>query len=71
MNNKQYYLAERNNYFFGKLMTVRDFESEQTYMNSKRKLNNKMMGGSGIVSGLDVILVDNRTFSLESGMALD
>ena len=71
MNNKQYYLAERNNYFFGKLMTVRDFESEQMYMNSKRKLNNKMMGGSGIVSGLDVILVDNKTFSLESGMALD
>ena len=71
MNNKQYYLAERNNYFFGKLMTVRDFESEQAYMNSKRKLNNKMMGGSGIVSGLDVILVDNKTFSLESGMALD
>ena len=30
-----------------------------------------MMGGSGIVSGLDVILVDNKTFSLESGMALD
>ena len=71
MKNKQYYLAQRNNYFFGKLMTVRDFESEQNYVNSKRRLNNKMMGGSGIVSGLDVILVDNKTFSLEPGMALD
>ena len=71
MKNKQYYLAQRNNYFFGKLMTVRDFESEQNYFNSKRRLNNKMMGGSGIVSGLDVILVDNKTFSLEPGMALD
>lgn len=71
MENKQYYSCERNNYFFGKLMTVRDFESEQTYMNSKRRLGNRMMGGVGIVSGLDVILVDNKTFSLEPGMALD
>ena len=71
MNNKQYYSCERNNYFFGKLMTVRDFESEQTYMNSKRRLGNRMMGGVGIVSGLDVVLVDNKTFSLEPGMALD
>ena len=28
MKNKQYYSGERNNYFFGKLMTVRDFETE-------------------------------------------
>ena len=36
MNNKQYYSCERNHYFFGKLMTVRDFETEQVYFNSKR-----------------------------------
>lgn len=71
MDNKQYYSCERNNYFFGKLMTVRDFETEQLYFNSKRRLGNKMLNGSGIVSGLDVILVDNKTFSLEAGMALD
>lgn len=71
MKNKQYYSGERNNYFFGKLMTVRDFETEQEYFNSKRRLGNKMLNGAGIVSGLDVILVDNKTFSLETGMALD
>lgn len=71
MNNKQYYSCERNHYFFGKLMTVRDFESEQIYVNSKRRLGNRMLNGVGIVSGLDVILVDNKTFSLEAGMALD
>lgn len=71
MNNKQYYSCERNHYFFGKLMTVRDFETEQVYFNSKRRLGNRMLNGAGIVSGLDVILVDNRTFSLESGMAVD
>lgn len=70
MNNK-YYSCERNHYFFGKLMTVRDFENEQTYFNSKRHLGNRMLNGAGIVSGLDVILVDSRTFSLESGMAID
>lgn len=71
MDNKQYYSCERNHYFFGKLMTVRDFESEQIYFNSKRRLGNRMLNGAGIVSGLDVILVDSRTFSLESGMAID
>lgn len=71
MDNKQYFSCERNNYFFGKLMTVRDFESEQTYVNSKRRLGNKMLCGTGIVSGLDIILTDNKTFSLEPGMALD
>lgn len=70
MNNK-YYSCERNHYFFGKLMTVRDFENEQVYFNSKRQLGNRMLNGAGIVSGLDVILVDSRTFSLESGMAID
>lgn len=71
MNTKQYYTCERNHYFFGKLMTVRDFESEQVYFNSKRRLGNRMLNGVGIVSGLDLILVDNKTFSLETGMALD
>lgn len=52
-------------------MTVRDFKAEQTYMNSKRRLGNRMLNGAGIVSGLDVILVDNKTFSLETGLALD
>lgn len=38
MNNLQYSSGERNHYFSGKLMTVRDFESEQTYLNDKRRL---------------------------------
>lgn len=71
MNNKQYYKCSRNHYFFGKLMTVRDFQGEQTYFNSKRRLGNRMLNGTGIVSGLNVILVDNKTFSLETGMAID
>ena len=71
MSNNQYYSCERNHYFFGKLMSVRDFETEQNYINSKRRLGNHMLSGSGIVSGLNVILVDNKTISLEAGMAVD
>ncbi|GMB10786.1 MAG: hypothetical protein NkDv07_0710 [Candidatus Improbicoccus devescovinae] len=71
MGNIHYYKPERNNYFFGKLMSVRDFKNEQNYFKSKRHLLTKMLGGIGIISGLAVILIDNRTFSLETGLAID
>lgn len=71
MNNLQYSAGERNRYFYGKLMTPRDFEDEQTYFNDKRRLGNRMLHGAGVVAGLGVLLVDNQTFSLEAGMALD
>jgi len=45
---------ERNNYFFGKLMTVRDFFAEQNYFNQKRWLLNRLIHGWGVVCGLDV-----------------
>lgn len=45
---------ERNNYFYGKLMTVRDFFAEQCYFNEKRWLINRMVHGWGVVCGLDV-----------------
>ncbi len=45
---------ERNNYFYGKLMTVRDFFAEQCYFNEKRWLINRMVNGWGVVCGLDV-----------------
>ncbi len=71
MNQKHYVSGERNHYFFGKLMTVRDFEHEQRYHNHKRRLGNRMLHGAGIVSGLGVFLVDNQSISLERGMAID
>lgn len=45
---------ERNNYFYGKLMTARDFTDEQCYLNEKRWLINRMIHGWGVVCGLDV-----------------
>ena len=44
----------KNNYFYGKLMTVKDFNAEQCYFNGKRHLINRLILGIGIVCGLSV-----------------
>jgi len=45
---------ERNRYFYGKLLTVRDFEIEQSYSIGKDALINRIIHGGGIVCGLEV-----------------
>lgn len=49
MTNRKFYSYERNNYYYGKLLTSRDFQVEQSYINDKRRLMNRLFGGSGIV----------------------
>lgn len=71
MRNRYTYSGDRNRYFTGKLMTARDFEAEQRYMNDRRRLGNRLLHGMGVVSGLNVLLLDGQTFSLEAGMAVD
>ena len=71
MNNRRYYSFERNNYFYGKLLTSRDFEDEQNYMNNKRRLINRVLHGAGIGYGLDVVAVDESSVVIQSGLALD
>jgi len=71
VQNMRLYPLERNRYFYGKLLTVRDFESEQKYFNAKRRLLNRLLHGTGIVSGLQVVRVDDKTVSVEPGVALD
>ncbi|NLW92099.1 MAG: hypothetical protein GXY34_10950 [Syntrophomonadaceae bacterium] len=71
MKNSRYYPHERNRFFYGKLLTVRDFEAEQRYVNDKRRMINRLLHGAGVVCGLQVIAVDEKTISLETGMALD
>lgn len=71
MYNAKMYPFERNHYFYGKLLSVEDFELEQKYMNDKRRLINRFLFGSGVVTGLTVIDVDEQTVSLEAGFALD
>lgn len=67
---------ERNRYFYGKLMTVRDFEMEQSYMNGKRHLINRLVLGDGVVCGLKVAsafdAATNRlNLAISSGVAID
>lgn len=71
MRNRRYFPYERNSFYPGKLLTARDFEAEQRYMNDKRRLLNRLQSGSGIVSGLGVIMADDSSLILQAGCALD
>lgn len=71
MNNHSYFPLERNRYFYGKMLTSRDFEIEQRYFNNKRRLINRTTIGAGVICGLGVYQNDDSSFSVETGMALD
>lgn len=71
MRGSNYFPIERNRYYYGKLLTVRDFEMEQNYFRGKGQLNNRVMQGAGVVCGLGVAAGDSATLLIESGMALD
>jgi len=68
---------ERNRYFYGKLLTVRDFEIEQSYFRGKDALINRIIHGGGIVCGLEVdkdtLKEENGklTIDLSAGVAID
>jgi len=66
-----YFPMERNRYFYGKLLTVRDFEAEQNYAINKRCLLNRVLQGAGVACGLGVTVDNDSTLTIESGMALD
>lgn len=71
MKGSEYFPMERNRYYYGKLLTVRDFEVEQNYFRAKGQLNNRVTRGAGVVCGLGVSAADDATLLIESGMALD
>jgi hypothetical protein len=87
MNNKEHcgicaFVFERNNYYTGKLMTVRDYCAEQSYFNEKRWLINRMINGWGVVCGLDIQRIpvdendlskgyDNEKVRITPGLAID
>lgn len=70
---------KKNAYFYGKLMTVRDFQLEQEYINEKRSLGHRLVHGVGIVCGLELESVgfgtgasaDRLVVSLLPGVAFD
>lgn len=71
MKNTKYFPFERNNYFYGKLLSVDDFRLEQKYGNDKRRMLNRFLYGAGVVTGMNVVGMDDTTILVESGLALD
>ena len=66
-----FFPLERNRYFYGKLLTVRDFEVEQQYTRKNLRLMNRLNAGPGVLCGLGVSASDDSTLLIESGAALD
>jgi hypothetical protein len=67
---------ERNRYFYGKPMTVSDFEAEQRYLIGKQRSVNRLVHGAGVLCGLQVTLptgfsADRPTVEVAEGAALD
>ena len=71
MKNSTLFPFERNKYFYGKLLSVDDFELEQKYFNDKRRVINRYLSGTGVVAGMFVVMVDEQSVSVETGFALD
>lgn len=70
MSNSRLELFKRNRYFYGKLLTVRDFQMEQEYFNGKRFLMNRLVDGSGVVCGLQLKASRDKVI-LSPGVAID
>jgi hypothetical protein len=65
-------VLKRNNYFYGKLLTVTDFQQEQNYFINKQRLINRTLFGMGVVTGLKVTAADSGCIlQLSEGFALD
>lgn len=64
-------VLERNRFFYGKLLTAEDFIAEQNYFNTKLRLLNSLLFGSGVIAGLNIIKTDERSVAIDSGIALD
>ncbi len=69
--NSDFFPLERNRYFYGKLLTVRDFEIEQKYTRSSAQLMHRLVFGAGVVCGLGVSAGSDSALLIESGMAID
>lgn len=62
----------RNRYFYGKLLDVFHFDLEQTYINRKRWLINRLGLGSGVLCGLTVVPSNDGTgLVIGPGVAID
>jgi hypothetical protein len=75
---EQFPVFRRTNYFFGKLLEVSDFKTEQKYFINKQRLMNRLIHGTGIICGLNVLKKGPSAMDLQEnqirvteGVALD
>ncbi|MEU2258414.1 hypothetical protein ABZ540_35200 [Nocardia xishanensis] len=61
----------RNRFFHGKMMDVHHFEMETAYGIGMRRLLNRLVTGSGVVCGLDVVPRSGCAVEITSGVAID
>lgn len=71
MKNTKIFPFQRNAYYYGKLLSVDDFNLEQRYNCNKHRMNHMFLSGVGIVAGLYVVNVGEQNISVESGCAID
>ncbi len=62
---------KKNLYYDGKLLSAKNFQDEQSYHNEKRALINRLIYGEGVLSGMRVLKLDEETFCIEPGVAID
>jgi hypothetical protein len=62
----------RNNYFYGQLLGVENFELETSYAIGQRRLLNRLVLGYGVVCGLGVeVSEDGEKLRVAPGVAID
>ena len=61
----------RNRYYYGKLLDEYHFQLEQSYMNEKRRLLNRLGLGNGVLCGLEVTPAEGRKVVIHPGAAID
>lgn len=60
----------RNNYFFGKMMDLRNFEMEQSYFMERHRLISRLTLGEGVLCGLGVERTGDK-LCIYPGVAID
>ena len=75
MNNQQVEIPfrKRNNYAYGMVLGVEDFQQEFSYFYDRMKLHNRMLHGYGTVTGLEVSAEEDAATGIlvNAGMAID
>lgn len=65
---------KRPRYFSGQLLTASDFEAEQNYFLQKIRRHNRLLHGTGVVTGLEISVTggaDSSSVVISPGYAID